>query len=112
MKKQVKIGSRNVFEDMGYPDAGKHLLKAQIVAEILSITQGRKLTQKKAGEIMGITQPEVSRMMNWHFREYSMERLMGFLTLFNRDVEIVVRRREANKIGRGHVSFVPVEAVS
>lgn len=38
---------------------------------------------------MGISQPEVSRLFKGHFREYSVERLMEFLTAFDRDVEIV-----------------------
>jgi len=29
---------------------------------------------------MGITQPEVSRMFKGNFREYSVERLIAFLT--------------------------------
>jgi predicted XRE-type DNA-binding protein len=110
-KEQVRVGSANIFADMGYPDAEAHLLKAQIVAEIDRIMRGRKLTQKAAGEIMGISQPEVSKMLKGVFREYSVERLMGFLTLFNRDVEIVVRRREPSS-GRGHVTLTTAEATA
>ncbi|HHL35111.1 MAG TPA: XRE family transcriptional regulator [Desulfobulbaceae bacterium] len=108
-KEQVKAGSRNIFADMGYPDADAHQLKARIVSEIEDIIDGRKLTQAQAGEIMGITQPEVSRMLGGHFREYSIERLMGFLTLFNRDIEITVRKhRESGTSGR--IIFRPVTA--
>ena len=53
---------------------------------------------------MGISQPEVSRMLRGEFREYSVERLLGFLTGFERDVEIVIRRRE--KGGQGAVRVV------
>jgi len=109
-KEQVKVGCRNVFADTGYPDAETHQLKAQIVSEIEDIIDNRKLTQKAAGKVMGITQPEVSRMLNGQFREYSVERLMGFLTLFNRDVEIVVKRREVDT-GIGHVTFTGTHAL-
>lgn len=84
----------NIFAELGLPDAGTHFLKAQIVAELYRLTTELKLTQSKAGEIMGISQPEVSRMFRGTFREYSVERLMGFLTAFNQDVEIVVRPRQ------------------
>ncbi len=47
---------------------------------------------------MGISQPEVSRMFKGNFREYSIERLMEFLTSFDRDVEILVKPRK--KTGR------------
>ena len=58
---------------------------------------------------MGISQPEVSRMFKGNFREYSVERLMEFVTAFDRDVEIVVRpHRKAGKPGR--ITFVPAAA--
>ena len=69
-------------------------------------------TQAQAGKRMGISQPEVSRMFRGNFREYSVDRLMEFLTRFDRDVEIVVKPhkktgpagsnnvRSAGRIGR------------
>jgi len=100
-KIKMEVGSGNVFADLGLPDAESHFLKAQIVSEIYRLTNVRKLTQAAVGKLIGITQPEVSRMFRGHFREYSVERLMGFLTAFDRDVEIVVRpRKRAGKPGR------------
>jgi hypothetical protein len=44
------------------------------------------------------------RLFKGNFREYSVERLMGFLTAFDQDVEIIVRPRR--KSGpRGQISF-------
>jgi predicted XRE-type DNA-binding protein len=96
----------NIFADLGLPDAETHYLKAQIVTELYRLTAARKLTQAKAGEVMGISQPEVSRLFKGHFREYSVERLMGFLTAFEQDVEIVVRpHSKAGEAGR--IAFKP-----
>ena len=106
---KVEVGSGNIFADLGLPDADTHFLKAQIVSEIYRITSERKLTQARAGKLMGITQPEVSRMFKGTFREYSIERLMGFLTSFDRDVEIVVKpHKKAGKAGR--ITFSPLSA--
>ena len=99
----------NIFADLGLPDADTHYLKAQIVAELFRLTRQRKLTQAKAGERMGISQPEVSRLFKGHFREYSVERLMEFLTTFDRDVEIV-SRPGARKGERGHITFKAANA--
>lgn len=96
----------NVFADLGLPDAETHFLKAQIVAELYRLTGERKLTQAKAGELMGISQPEVSRLFKGHFREYSVERLMAFLTAFDRDVVISTKPRAA-RAGRGEITFKP-----
>ena len=79
------------------------------MTELYRLTGERTLTQAKAGTLLGITQPEVSRMFKGHFREYSVERLMGFLTAFNRDVEIVVRPSDPAS-APGRISFNPQAA--
>src|SRR5450631_1275394 len=99
----VHESSGNIFADLGLPDAETHFLKAQIVAELYRLTRERKLTQAKAGALMGISQPEVSRLFRGNFREYSIDRLMAFLTAFDRDVEIVSHPRPKGE--RGHITF-------
>ena len=107
-KVKIEMGGENIFADLDLPDAGAHFLKAQIVSEIYRLANARKLTQQ-SGKRMGISQPEVSRLFKGHFREYSIERLMGFLTTFDRDVEITVRpHKKAGKTGR--ITFAAGEA--
>ncbi len=104
----ITAGSGNIFADLNLPGAETHFLKAQIVSEIYRLSKERKLTQVEAGKRMGISQPEVSRMFKGHFREYSIDWLMEFLT-FDRDVEIVVKpHRKTGKSGR--IRFVPAAA--
>jgi predicted XRE-type DNA-binding protein len=93
-KTEIVESNPNIFAELGLPDADTHFLKAQIVAELYRLAQDGRLTQAKAGALMGISQPEVSRLFKGNFREYSVERLMGFLTVFDRDVEIVVKPHE------------------
>lgn len=109
---EVHESSGNIFADLDLPDADNHFLNAQIVAELYRLTNERKLTQAKAGALMGISQPEVSRLFKGNFREYSIERLMTFLTAFDRDVEIVSRPRPARgrKSQSGRITFKPVAA--
>jgi len=92
------VGSADIFADLGLPDADTHFLKAQIVSEIYRLANERKLTQVQAGKRSGISQPEVSRMFKGHFHKYSVERLMEFLTRFERDVKIVVRPHKGRTI--------------
>ena len=92
-----EVSSGNVFEDLGFPDAQEHLLRARIVTEIYSIIKSRNLTQTVAAAVLGITQPQVSRMLKGNFGEYSVDRLMRFLTLFDRDVDIVIRKKRSKK---------------
>lgn len=105
----IHVTSGNIFADLGLPDASTHYLKAQIVAELYRLTGARKLSQTKAGALMGISQPEVSRLFKGHFREYSVERLMNFLTAFDHDIEIVVRPAKSEH-RPGHISFTSLVA--
>ncbi len=76
------------------------------MSEIYRLIRERKLTQAAAGKLMGVSQPEVSRMFKGNFREYSLDRLMGFLTGFDRDVDITVRPHK--KRGQaGRITFNP-----
>jgi predicted XRE-type DNA-binding protein len=107
-KPEIHETSGNIFADLGLPDAENHYLKAQIVAELYRLTTERKLTQAKAGVLLGISQPEVSRLFKGHFREYSIERLISFLTAFSLDVEIVATpRRAVHGESRGRITFKP-----
>jgi hypothetical protein len=48
-------------------------------------------------------------MFKGNFREYSIDRLMAFLTAFDRDVEIVVKpHKKSGKAGR--IKFRPMAA--
>ena len=59
----VKRGSGNVFADLGFPDADAHLVKAELVSRIDDIVRDRGLTQTAAGRLMGLSQPDVSRLL-------------------------------------------------
>lgn len=92
-KEAVRRGSGNIFADLGVADAEAHLLKAKLVSRLHALIDERGLTQTQAAEIMGIGQPDVSRMLRGHFRDFSVERLMRFLTAFGCDVDIVIQEK-------------------
>ena len=94
---EVETGSGNVFADLGLPDADAHLLKAQLVSGIDAIIRRRKLTQAKAAELLGLSQPDISRLLRGHFRDFSLERLLRLLMALDRDVEIVIKRKPRSR---------------
>ena len=96
----VEHGSGNVFADLGLPDADAHLLKAGLVVRIDAIVRQRGLTQTEAARLLGLSQPDVSRLLRGDFREYSLERLLRLLTTLGRDVDIVIRRPRSADGGR------------
>ena len=86
-----EIGSDNVFADIGLPNAGEHLVKAQLVVKIDRLMKERGLKQSAAAALFGVRQPDVSKMLRGDFRQFSVERLMRFLVALGQDVEIVVK---------------------
>lgn len=101
-----EVSTGSVYADLGFADAGEMLAKARIVAQISRIIQARKLTQVQAAELLGIDQPKVSALLRGHFKGYSQERLIGFLTKLGMDVEIVIRPRAKKRQSAGAVSVV------
>src|SRR5271165_1809159 len=90
-KKGSETGSRNVFKDIGVPNAEEHLVKAQLVFKIDTIMKDRGLKQIEAAGLFGVRQPDVSKMLRGEFRQFSVERLLRFLVALDQDVQIVVR---------------------
>ena len=84
--------SGNVFADLGLPHPEQELLKALLTLQIYRDITARDLTQVQAGEILGIKQPQVSLLMRNRSGNFSVERLMDFLTALGHDVEIRVKR--------------------
>jgi predicted XRE-type DNA-binding protein len=90
-KKSYEIGSGNVFRDLGIPNAEEHLVKAQLVFKIDSIMKDRGLKQAETADLLGVKQPDVSKVLRGDFRQFSVERLLRFLVALNQDVEIMVK---------------------
>ncbi len=82
--------SGNVFEDLGLPHPEQELLKARLTLQVFRIIKERGLTQTKAGEILGVRQPQVSLLVRNRSGNFSVERLMDFLTALGHDVEVRV----------------------
>lgn len=88
---RITESSGNVFADLGFEYPEREQLKAQLMLEIYRAIKDRKLTQVRAGELLGIAQPHVSALMNGRSGSYSIGRLFEFLNALGRDVEIAVK---------------------
>ena len=80
--------SGNVFQDFKLPDAEILLLKSLAATEIQRTIQDRKLTQKQAGELMGIPAVKVSNIVCGRWKGYTLDRL--FTYLLRLDVEVAI----------------------
>ena len=89
--KSYEKSGRNVFKDIGVPNADEHLVKAQLVFKIDTIMKKRRLKQVEAAHLFGVRQPDISKMLRGDFRQFSVERLLRFLVALGQNVEIVVK---------------------
>ena len=90
---EITHGSGNVFADLELPDANERKARARLAFQITEIIRRRRLTQIRAAELLGVSQPKVSALMNAKLDGFSIERLIGFLNALDRDVEIVVTKK-------------------
>src|SRR5579863_1141752 len=89
---EIEEGSGNIFADLGLPNSEERLAKAGLAMRIAGVIRARGLTQASAARILKIDQPKISRLLRGQLAGFSAERLMQFLTLLGRDVEIVIKR--------------------
>jgi len=92
--------AKNVFRELGFPDPDTHAAKAILVHQIEQMIKRKKLSQAQAAEIVGVSQPDISKMLKGQFRPFSIERLIGILMKLGRDVEIVVKPSHKKRAGR------------
>lgn len=91
MTDDIIQGSGNVFADLGFENPEEELLKAQLVREIRALIKRRRLTQAKAGALLGLAQSDVSALANGKVARFSLERLLRCVRRLDREVEIVIR---------------------
>jgi predicted XRE-type DNA-binding protein len=80
------VESKNVYEQLGFPDADEMLVKAQLVSQM----RERGWSQQQAAKVLGLTQPKLSKMLRGQFRGISEMKMMDCLLRLGRTVKIVV----------------------
>lgn len=88
---RISKGSGNVFADLGLPDPAERQTRTRLAMALNRLIKERGLKQVETARLLGIPQPKVSALVNYRLDGFSVERLMEFLTLLGRDVEIIVR---------------------
>jgi len=96
-KRDHSKSSGNVFADLGLPEAEEALAKAELAHRISAILGQRRLTQAQAARVLGVDQPKVSAITRGRLSGFSLARMVRFLILLGRDIEIVVKPRPRNR---------------
>jgi predicted XRE-type DNA-binding protein len=93
----VRRGTRNVFADLGFPDAAERQAKLRLAYALNQTLKERNLSRADAAKVLGVTQPKVSALRHYKLAGFSVERLMNLLTALDQDVEIVIRRKPRSR---------------
>ncbi len=94
---EITRGSTNVLADLGYPDAPVRQVKLRLAYALNHVLEQRELTQAAAAQLLRLTQPKVSALRHYKLAGFSVERLMTLLTVLDRDVEIVIRKKPRSR---------------
>jgi predicted XRE-type DNA-binding protein len=84
----VESGGKNVFADLGYPDAKERKLRVELAMHLNMLLGHHGLTQSQIARRLGIRQPHVSDLKRYRLNRFSAERLMEFMVRLGQDVEI------------------------
>lgn len=87
---EVHVGSGNVFEDLGLEDAPELTLKSDLAERVARAIRSRGWTQKRAAEVAGLKQPDLSNIVNGRVDGISIERLFLVLNRLGYGVRVEV----------------------
>jgi predicted XRE-type DNA-binding protein len=89
---EFEESSGNVFADIGLrkEHADELYARAHIGIEVLRILEQRQLKQRDISALLGISQSEVSHLMNGRFNRFSEGKLLGFLKKLDRQVTLLI----------------------
>ena len=80
----------SAFHELGMPDANELVVKSRLIRFVAEEIRSRELTQKDAGELLSLDQPNVSALMNEKLSRFSVQKLMGLVGRLGFKVSIQV----------------------
>jgi predicted XRE-type DNA-binding protein len=103
---RLRRRSGNVDTRLVVQNPGEHALKAELLRQIAVRLEAEGLTQTAAAERLGISQPDVSRLLSGNFRQFSVERLMRFLVMLGQDIEIRLRPAQTSRSKGARITVI------
>jgi predicted XRE-type DNA-binding protein len=89
----VLIGSDHVFTDLELDDADELFTRGKIGIQVIRLLKQLNLKQREIGKLLGLSQPEVSHLMNGEFQRFSEGKLISFLKRLDAEITLHIRDR-------------------
>ena len=97
---EVVRGSGNVFRDLGHKNADAEQFKSILAAEIIKTLDREGLSVRAAHGRTGIAAADFSRIRNANLGRFTVDRLMTIINRLGSRIEVKVRVRRAEPVGR------------
>ena len=86
-----------MFADLELDDTGELFTKSKIGVQVICLLNKRNLKRREIGELLGISQPEVSHLMNGEFQRFSDGKLINCLKRLDARVTLHIQGRHLTK---------------
>jgi len=95
MAVRIRQSSGNVFRDLGFgrDEADSLLLRGKLMIELERIVRSKRLTQRAAAKVMGVSQPRVNDLLRGRIERFSLDALVDLLSRMGREVRLTVAAR-------------------
>ena len=111
--KHPPTSNRNHEDSKGSGSIDADPAKIQLAQKIVEAIEARGLTQAATAVLLGIDQPKVSRLLRNRLSEFSVSRLLRFITLLGRDIEIVIHATREDAPGQqGRLRVVAINGTN
>ncbi len=87
----------NVFAELGIRDPEMARLKADIAIAIKAAIERKGITQKEAGEVLGLPAQKVSDIVCGRLKGYTLDRLFTYLNRLDVDVRVRMTAKPAQR---------------
>ena len=92
MAEKITPSTGNVFEDLGFEkeEAENLKVRASLMATIRTIIDDEGLTQARAAELFGVTQPRISDVVRGKIELFSIDALVNMVAASGCQVDVSV----------------------
>ena len=97
MKLKITPSTGNIFRDLGFRrEEAEHLLvRADLMIQVQKLIASRRLKQRAAAKILGVTQPRVSDLLRGRIDLFSTDALIDMLARLGAQVRLTVKKVRA-----------------
>ncbi len=96
-------GSDNIFADLGLSEPAERAYKSDLAIAIARDIESRGWKQQEAAEVLGISQPKLSKLLSGKLDGISASKLFECLLRLGKDIEISIHPAQESRPGRVQV---------